>query len=115
MCYIYCSGINPENEIEYIRIINNAIKENILANDCTVKDADRFLKWLTGRNAKVVKKSISNLDGITEPTPVRFVAEGYGGHWVVAENGKVVFNSLLNSVNVNKGNPKESRIIKWGF
>lgn len=115
MCYIYCAGIDENDEMEYIRICDRAIKDGILSEDCAVKDADRFLEWLTGRNVKVLKKNIESIDGITEATPVRFVAEGYGGHWVVAGNGKIVFNPLLNSVNVNRGKPRESRPIKWGI
>jgi len=33
----------------------------------------------------------------------------------VVENGKIVFNPLLNSLNVTKGTPVEARIIKWGI
>lgn len=115
MCYIWCAGIDEDNEIEYISICDRAIKNGLLGEDCTVKDADRFLEWLTGRNARVVKKNIGDIDGITEAAPVRFIAEGFGGHWVVVENGRIVFNPLLNSVNVSRGNPKEARVIKWGI
>lgn len=115
MCYIYCSGINPENELEYIRLVDRAIKENILEKDCTVKSAEQFLHNLTGRKTTVVKKSFFNIAAIKEPTPVRFKADGLAGHWVVVENGKIVFNSLLNSINVTKGSPVEARFIKWGI
>lgn len=115
MCYIFCAGIDPENEIEYLRTVNNAIKANILGKDCTVKDAEKFIQWLTGRKTTVVKKSLQETSGITEPTPVRYKAEGRDGHWVVVENGKIVFNSVSNSVNVTKGKPVEARIIKWGL
>ena len=115
MCYIYCSGINPENELEYIRLVDRAIKQNILEKDCTVKSAEQFLHNLTGRKVTVVKKNISDISQIKEPAPVRFKADGLDGHWVVVENGKIVFNPLLNSLNVTKGTPVEARIIKWGI
>lgn len=115
MCYIYCSGINPENELEYIRLVDRAIKENILEKDCTVKSAEQFLQWLTGRKTTVVKKSVFDYAHLKEPTPVRFKADGLAGHWVVVENGKIVFKSLANSINVAKGKPIEARIIKWGI
>lgn len=115
MCYLYCAGIDPQNEIEYLRLVNSAIKEHILEKDCTVKDADLFLKWITGRKTTVIKKTVASIKNIVEPTPVRYVAKGYGGHWVVVENEKIAFNSLANSVNVTKGEPVEARIIKWGF
>ena len=115
MCYIYCAGIDPDNEIEYIRIVNNAIKAGIIAKDCTVKSAEQFLQWLTGRKTTVVKKSVFDYAHLKEPTPVRFEADGYSGHWVVVKDGKIVFNSLVNSINVTKGKPAEARIIKWGI
>ncbi len=115
MCYIFCAGIDPENEIEYLRIVNNAIKADILAKDCTVKDAEKFIQWLTGRKTSVSKKTIAEVDSIESPAPVRYRAEGKEGHWVVVENGKIVFNSLANSINVTKGKPVEARIIKWGL
>lgn len=115
MCYIYCAGIDPDNEIEYIRIVNNAIKAGIISKDCTVKSAEQFLQWLTGRKTTVVKKSVFDYAHLKEPTPVRFKADGYSGHWVVVKDGKIVFNSLVNSINVTKGKPAEARIIKWGI
>lgn len=115
MCYIYCAGVDPDNEIEYIRIVNNAIKAGIIAKDCTVKSAEQFLQWLTGRKTTVVKKTVADIKEIKQAAPVRYIADGYFGHWVVVEDGKIVFNSLVNSINVTKGKPAEARIIKWGI
>jgi hypothetical protein len=42
---------------------------------------------------------------------VKFTNGKYS-HWVVVENGKVVFNSLQYSNCVEKGKPTEARIIK---
>lgn len=114
-CYIYCAGIDEKNEAEYVRLVSRAIKDGYLGKDCTVKDASKFLYHLTGRKATVIKKPVSSLSDITDATPVRFVAEGYGGHWVVVKDGRIVFNPLVNSVNVNKGKPTEQRQIKWGL
>lgn len=115
MCYIYCAGVDPDNEIEYIRIVNNAIKAGIITKDCTVTDAERFLQHITGRKTTVVKKNVTDIKGIKQAAPVRYIADGYSGHWVVVEDGKIVFNSLVNSINVTKGKPAEARIIKWGI
>lgn len=115
MCYIYCAGIDSDNEIEYIRIVDNAIKENILDKDCTVKDAENFLKYITGRKSTVIKKTITDIKDIKNCTPVKYKFGDLQGHWVVVENGKIVFNSLANSINVEKGKPIEARIIKWGI
>lgn len=118
MCYIFCAGIDPDNELEYIKIVNRAINEKILDSDCTVLDADKFIKWLTGRSVSVVKKSLTtekDFEELKELTPVKYKYGTLPGHWVVVKSGKVVFNSLVNSINVNKGNPVDARIIKWGF
>lgn len=115
MCYIFCSGIDPENELEYIRIVDNAIKSGLLEKDCTVKDAEKFIQWLTGRKTSVSKKAITEISDIENPTPIRYRADDRYGHWVVVENGRIVFNSLANSINVTKGKPVEARIIKWGL
>lgn len=115
MCYIYCAGIDEDNEIEYLRIVYNGIRNGILDKDCTVKDAEKFLFWITGRKVTVSKNNVQDISEIKNIAPVRFVAEGYGGHWVVVQNGKIVFNPLTDSVNVNKGKPVETRTIKWGI
>lgn len=115
LCYVYCAGVDEENEGEYLRIVARGIKDGTIAKDCTVNDAGRFLFRLTGRKVTVLKRSVKSLDDIKDATPVRFVAEGYGGHWVVVRNGKIVFNPLVNSVNVSRGKPVEARVIKWGI
>ena len=118
MCYIFCSGIDPDDELEYIKIVNRAVNEKILDSDCTVLDADKFIKWLTGRTVSVVKKSLTtekDFEELKELTPVKYKYGTLPGHWVVVKNGKVVFNSLINSINVSKGKPVDARIIKWGL
>ncbi len=111
MCYLYCIGIDEENELEYIRLVNNAIKEGLLDDECTVLNAEKFIEHFSGRRCRVLKKNIYNIKDIKEPTPVNYTYNGYN-HWVVVENGKIAFNSLLNSNCVNKGKPTEARIIK---
>jgi hypothetical protein len=57
------------------------------------------------------KVQIKDIKKIKEKTIVKFI-NGKNGHWVVAENGKVVFNSLQYSNCVENGRPTEARIIK---
>lgn len=118
MCYIFCAGIDPENELEYIKIVNRAVNEKILDSDCTVLDADKFIKWLTGRTVSVAKKTLTaekELEELKDCTPVKYKYGNLAGHWVVVKDGKIVFNPLINSINVNKGKPVDARIIKWGL
>lgn len=110
MCYLYCAGIDENDALEYIRLVSKAVDAGILDKDCTVLDANKFIESITGRKVTVRKKNITDIKDIEEATPVKFTNNGYS-HWVVAEHGKIVFNSLANSVCVAKGKPVEARII----
>lgn len=124
MCYLYCVGIDGDAS-DYCMTISNAMEysaklpedKQFLNADCTVLDAAAFLEFETGKHFKVLKKEFNDISEIKEPTPVRFSYNGYS-HWVVIEDGKIVFNSLANSNCVNKGhldhNPKNpnARVIK---
>lgn len=114
MCYIYCAGIDPDNELEYINIVNRAIKRGILDKECTVLDANKLLEFVTGRKYIVTKKQLTEdftINNLTEPTPVLYKYNGKG-HFVVVQKGKIIFNSLMNSVCVAKGKAQEVRLIK---
>lgn len=113
MCYLYCIGLG-DSEYNLIGILSEAMDMGLLEKDCFVSDADKFLNAYCGANkVKVIKKNITSLEEITgDFTPVRFDYKGKG-HWVVVENGRIVFNPLLNSQCVNKGKPTTSRIITF--
>jgi len=104
MCYLYCVGIEDTTGLEYIRILSDCMDKGILDNECTVLDAEKYLQYITGRKFKVSKKQFNDIKQIKQPYPVKYSYNGYS-HWVVVENGKIVFNSLLNSNCVNKGQP----------
>ncbi len=113
MCYLYCVGIR-DNALEYIRILSDCMDKGILDNECTVLDAQKFLRYVTGREFDVTKKQFDDLKKITEPYPVKYSYNGRS-HWVVVEKGKIVFNSLINSQCVSKGKPAtelNTRVIK---
>lgn len=109
MCYIYAVGVKA-TELQYIELVNDAIEQKILADDCTVINAELYLKWLTGRNFNVTKFNISKLSDVKSVAPVRYDYNGHS-HWVVVKDGKIVFNSLKESVCVKKGKPTTARII----
>lgn len=110
MCYIYCTGLKI-TELQYIELVNDAIEEKVLDNDCTVSNANLFLNWLTNKNYIVTKYSLNRLSEIKTETPVRFDYNG-NSHWVVVKNGKIVFNPLKESICVKYGKPTTARIIK---
>jgi hypothetical protein len=107
--YAYCLGI--EENLSMIELVSRAMDRGFLSSDCFVKDAPKYLEYLSGRKFKVIKQNITTIDDIDEPTPVKYSYNGKG-HWVVVENGRIVFNSLLNSLCVTKGKPTEARILK---
>lgn len=113
--YIYSIGIKPD-AIKYYEICFNAIKAGVnisgVAPDCTVENAERFLYWLTGKRYSVLKKVVASLDNIKEAAPVRFNAPGFIPHFVVVENGVIVFDGEEDSKSVKYGRPIDARIIK---
>jgi len=110
MCYLYCVGICPESAGEMIKHVSTAMDKGLLDEECTVLDASKYLEHFTGRKFSVTKKNISDIRKIKEATPVRYSYNG-NGHWVVVQDGKIVFNSIADSVCVAKGQPTTARII----
>lgn len=110
MCYLYCIGLDGD-AISYIEYVSCAMEKGYLDKDCTVLDGAKYLNFFSSdKKYKVTKQDISDIKDIKARTPVRFDYNG-NSHWVVVEKGHIVFNSLLNSVCVNKGKPVTSRII----
>ena len=107
---MYYLGIDP-TDITAIMTVSDLIDKHALDSDCTVYWAES-IKALTGRTMlSLEKKPIKTIKDIKEKTIVKF-SRGKVGHWVVVENGAVVFNSLNYSRCVEEGTPTECRIIK---
>lgn len=107
---IYWLGIDC-SDVDAVMLVSDLMKHNALDVDCTVIWS-LCIKQLTGREMESLEKvQIKDLKKIKEKTIVKFSNGGYS-HWVVAENGKVVFNSLKYSKCVSEGKPTEARIIK---
>ena len=107
---IYWLGIDC-SDVEAVMLVSDLMKHNALDVDCTVIWS-LCIKQLTGREMlSLEKKSITTIKNIKEKTIVKFT-NGKFSHWVVVENGKVVFNSLKYSKCVSEGKPTEARIIK---
>lgn len=113
MCYMFCVGIDGTAD-NYILSVSQAIdycrrlpeKDKFIDTDCTILNASKYLEYLTGKRFDVTKKQIDDISKIKEPTPVRYSYNGHS-HWVVVENGHIVFNSLINSQCVSKGKPAQ--------
>lgn len=107
---IYWLGIDC-SDVDAIMLVSDLMNHKALDVDCTVYWAE-CIKQLTGREMESLEKvQIKDLKKIKEKTIVKFSNGGYS-HWVVVENGKVVFNSLKYSKCVSEGKPTEARIIK---
>ena len=107
---IYWLGIDC-TDVDAVMLVSDLMKHNALDVDCTVYWAE-CIKQLTGREMESLEKvQIKDIKKIKEKTIVKFTNGKYS-HWVVVENGKVVFNSLQYSNCVAKGKPTEARIIK---
>lgn len=108
--FLWCLGIEPDNPLESIRLVDEAIKKNYIMKDCTVK----WYEWgkaLTGRTIDVEKVKITTISNIKERTPVFYSINGVSGHWVGVENGKIAYNPIKDSINVKQGKPRELRKI----
>lgn len=108
MCYLYCLGIEG---VELINCTARAMERGLLDSECTVLNAEDFLLYFSGRRFKVTKQPVKTLKNIKNPTPVRFDYNG-NSHWVVVENGEIVFNSLDNSQCVKLGLPVTARVME---
>lgn len=98
-------------DIAAIMLVSDLIREKALDPDCTVYWA-KCISALTGREMESIEKvPITSIKKIKEKTIVKYT-NGKTGHWVGVENGKIVFNSLVSSVTIEKGKPAEMRVIK---
>ena len=113
MCYIYCCGLLPDTLEGWLDYYIRALKAKCIGEDGFILDAEKLIFCLTGRKVSVTKKTIQSIEEVTGPYPVMYSMNGgKSGHFVVVENGKIVFNPLEVSQNVNKGEPVSMREIR---
>lgn len=113
MCYIYCCGLVPDTLEGWLDYYIRALKAKCIGEDGFILDAEKLIFCLTGRKVSVTKKTIQSIEEVTGPYPVMYSMNGgKSGHFVVVENGKIVFNPLEVSQNVNKGEPVSMREIR---
>ena len=115
MCYLYSVGIDGDSE-NYIRAVSQSMDyskklpapQKFIDEECTILNASAYLEYHTGKRFEVIKHNYTSIEQIKNPTPVRFEYlnpennKKYS-HWVVVENGKIVFNSLINSSCISRG------------
>ena len=112
LCYIRAALGKEATPQMMIDALYKAAERNIVnvKKDCFVEDAISLMKVANPKKVySVVKKDVSSISGI-KLGAVRYSYNGYS-HWVLIEDGKIVFNSLDDSQSVKYGTPKESRLI----
>ena len=115
LCYIRAALGKDATPQMMIDALYKAAERNIVnvKKDCFVEDAIALMKVANPKkDCFVIKKDVSSIAGI-KLGAVRYSYNGYS-HWVLVENGKIVFNSLDDSQSVKYGTPKESRLITVG-
>ena len=112
ICYLYCMGLEPDTLADWMDHYKTALQKKCIDEEGFVLDAEKLLLYLTGKKWSVTKKEINTIKDIKERTPVFYSIDGKSGHFVVVEDGEIVFNPLEVSNNVKKGKPISARIIK---
>ena len=115
LCYIKAALGKDATPQMMIDALWKAADRNIvnIKKDCFVEDAIALMKVANPTKVySVIKKDISSISGI-KLGAVRYSYNGYS-HWVLVEDGKVIFNSLDDSQCIKYGTPKEVRFIAVG-
>ena len=115
LCYIRAALGKDATPQMFFDALWKAAERNIVnvKKDCFVEDAISLMKVANPKKVySVIKKDVSSISGI-KLGAVRYSYNGYS-HWVLVEDGKIVFNSLEDSQCVKYGTPKESRLITIG-
>ena len=115
LCYVRASLGKDATPQMMIDVLYKAAERNIInvKKDCFVEDAIALMKVANPTKVySVIKKDVSSIAGI-KLGAVRYSYNGYS-HWILVEDGKIVFNSLEDSQCIKYGMPKEARFITIG-
>ena len=115
LCYIRAALGEKATLQMMFDALYKAAERNIVnvKKDCFVEDAIALMKVANPKKVySVIKKDVSSISGI-KLGAIRYSYNGYS-HWVLIEDGKIVFNSLEDSQCVKYGTPKEARLITIG-
>lgn len=106
LCYVFS---NTTNEWKWLEYISKGIQNYYITEDCFVLNPLDFIEMISGtRYRDVEKPEIYKIEEIKEPTIVEWQYNG-GSHFVVVEEGSVVFDPSGNSNSVKFGIPVSIR------
>lgn len=115
MCYIRASLGEKATPTMIFDALWQAAENNIIDvnDDCYVRDAVQLMRLVNpSKRYTVTKQKITSLYELKgELAAVNFENNGYN-HWVLVENGQIIFDSLDNSKCVKYGKPVDARLIK---
>ena len=115
LCYIRAALGKEATPQMMIDALYKAAERNIVnvKKDCFVENAIALMKEKKNKKVySIIKKDVSSIAEI-KLGAVRYSYNGYS-HWVLVEDGKVIFNSLDDSQCVKYGTVKEARLIAIG-
>lgn len=113
LCYIRTALGKDATPTQMFGALWKAVENGIVGEDMFVKDAIGLM-MLTNPNKtyNVVKKNITTLNDLNgELAAVNFEHKGFN-HFILVENGNVLFDSLDDSKCVTYGKPTSARIIR---
>ena len=116
LCYLHWCGLDPDRLSSYMRYYANALDKGYITEEAYVINPEGLIKDLTGRKVLIQKKRINSIKEIKELTPVIFKinqTEDAPGHFVLVENGEIIFNPLKKSNCVENGKPYSARVITY--
>lgn len=123
ICYIYgalynTASVEERNNDEFMEVAVASIlltafrDDKIIADDCTVMDADKLMNSISEKKYKVSKVAVSSATELPLGYAVGKFEFNGKGHWVLFHNQKQLYNSLENSNCVKYGHLTEARVIE---
>ncbi len=105
-CYLYAIGVQPE---ELLKHYEDLIQQNIIDEECFVKDGYAFCKYFLNKDVKIIFTSVDNKQ--YDKYISNFTYNGKNHFVVTDRDDNVLFNSLEHSVCVEKGRISGKRVV----
>lgn len=113
LCYIRASLGEKATPNVMFDVLWKASEKGILVaeDDFFVKDAVALGQLASGKKFSVTKQKISSIEELEGKLAAVNFQNGKFNHWVLVENGQIVFDSLEDSQCVKYGKPVDARVI----
>lgn len=91
-----------------VQKFNELVERRIIQDDCFVNDHEALIYFLSGKHFKYKRVEMPPKD---KPYIARYVF-GNNSHFVVCENGRIIFDSLNDSKCAKYGKPTDFRVVE---